>query len=70
MTAIERVVFVAEMPGERRIARTLPPILEWVSDMLFAHGHCDGFEVRLSVQLMGGELPEDTEWLERELGRE
>lgn len=63
-----RVVFVARTPAEQRISRTLTPVLDWAAKMLLDRGHWDGFSVTLSLEVMEGELPEDTEWLGAKLG--
>lgn len=70
MTAVERVAFILETPYEKRTFRAGKPAEEWHWDQLLTNGHGDGFYVRWTVGVVGRDIDEDTEWLEKALGRE
>lgn len=69
MSAVRRIVFRASTPDEHRDFATWPPALEWAQARFFRHGWVDGYYVKFEQVEVEGELPEDTEWLERELGQ-
>jgi hypothetical protein len=50
--------------------RSLPDAMDYIEDQVINCGHHDGFFVTLTMGVVEGELPEDTNWLERRLGRE
>ena len=70
MPKVERVVVRVETPDEARESRSLEEAVRWARNLLVEHGHRDGYGVRLSVEVAGRELDEDTGWLERALGRQ
>ena len=70
MSAVKRVAFLVVTPDGSHVTRSLPDAMDYIEDQIVNCGHHDGFFVTLTMEVLEGELPEDTNWLERRLGRE
>ena len=68
MSAVERIYIIQRSDYGKKLSRALPEAAEWYLSHIAEHGHKDGFEIRTTIESLSCDLPEDTEWLERELG--
>ena len=69
MSVVKVIVFRVTTPDEGRDFKRLAPALEWLEDQLLANGWLDGYRACIEQVEVEAELPDDTEWLERRLGR-
>jgi len=70
MGAVSKVMFQIETPWEHTQTRSMVKAMEWVEDCTINQGHLDGFYVTMTLDVVEGELPDDTDWLEKRLGRQ
>ena len=63
-------MFRLTTPDETRTFHTYTRALEWHEKVFFERAWADDFYVKWEQVEVEGELPEDTGWLERRLGRE
>lgn len=52
MPRVERIVFVAETPWERKETRSMVDALDWVEQQVVDNGTLDGFEVTLTLEVL------------------
>jgi len=63
------VFTVVTTPDGERLFRQPARAAEEALELLLEHGSEDGYFVTLTIEVRGREVTEDTEWLEKALGR-